>query len=94
MRGNVNIYSPASALSAQVQPWEKAQGRKGLCQSLPAEPCWTARRGLGLFNTDFAVCFATSSFSMVLTAESMAAWRKTPAQEQISTLQPAVLISR
>lgn len=30
-----NIYSPATALSAQVQPWEKAQGRGSALSDRP-----------------------------------------------------------
>lgn len=87
------FVSPGAAL-------EKAQGRG--C-ALADRPCGFSpslleekggSEGTRVIEQDFAVCFVTNSFSMFPTAESMAAWCKSPVQEQISTLQPAVLISR
>lgn len=79
MRGNVdpvNIYSPGRRQREGAVPCH--------CQQtlwlLPFPPGGEgmAQRGFGLFNTDFAVCFVTSSSSMVPTAESMAARCKNP----------------
>lgn len=79
--------------SQYLQPWESfispgRRQREGAvpchCQQtlglLPFPPGGEgmAQREFRLFNTDFAVCFVTSSSSMVPTAESMAARCKNP----------------